>query len=135
MKTKLILVVVLITMLFGFQYPVKADPPFHKKGMIKVSIFYPNGPGKTFDWSYYIPKHIALVKQVYGKALKGVTIDKGLSGRSSEAGPTYLAICHLYFDSIGAYRDPLKENGKKFAEDFPKYTNITPEIQISEVIQ
>lgn len=32
----------LITMLLGFQYRVKADPPFHKKGMIKVSIFYPN---------------------------------------------------------------------------------------------
>ncbi|MGJ1238886.1 EthD family reductase [Sphingobacterium siyangense] len=135
MKTKIILVMVLVTMLLGFQCNVKADPPFHKKGMIKVSIFYRNGPGKTFDWNYYLPKHIALVKKVYGKALKGVTIDKGLSGRSSAEGPIYLAICHLYFDSVAAYQDPLKENGKKFAEDFPKYTNITPEVQISEVIQ
>jgi len=135
MKTKIILILVMITMLFGFQNGVKADPPFQKKGMIKLTVFYPNGPGKTFDWNYYLDKHMALVKQVFGKNLKGVAIDKGLSGKGSQGEPTYLAICHLYFESVAAYEGPMKENGAKFAEDFPKYTNVKPEVQINEVVE
>ncbi|MGE8242378.1 EthD protein [compost metagenome] len=135
MKTKIILLLVMITMLFGFQNGVKADPPFQKKGMIKLTVFYPNGAGKTFDWNYYLDKHMALVKQVFGKKLKGVAIDKGLSGKGSQGEPAYLAICHLYFDSVADYEGPMKENGAKFAEDFPKYTNVKPEVQINEVVE
>ncbi|MDR2275434.1 MAG: EthD family reductase [Sphingobacterium sp.] len=135
MKTKIILLLVMITMLFGFQRSAQADPPVQKKGMIKLTVFYPNGPGKTFDWDYYLQKHMALVRQVFGKNLKAVAIDKGLSGKGAQAEPKYLAICYLYFDSVAAYEEPMKENGGKFAEDFPKYTNVTPEVQINEVIQ
>ncbi len=122
-------------MLFGFQHSAWADPPFQKRGMIKLTVFYPNGPEKTFNWDYYLAKHMALVKKVFGKNLKAVAIDKGLSGKGAKAEPTYLAICHLYFDSIADYEEPMKENGSKFAEDFPKYTNVKPEVQISEVIE
>jgi uncharacterized protein (TIGR02118 family) len=51
-----------------------------KKGMIKVSVFYPNVEGKTFDMDYYINKHLSLVSESFGDALKGFAIEKGLGG-------------------------------------------------------
>ena len=32
-----------------------------KKGMIKVSVIYPNTDGKKFDINYYTSKHLELV--------------------------------------------------------------------------
>ena len=35
-----------------------------KKGMIKVSVLYPNGEGKNFDMDYYCNQHVQLVGAV-----------------------------------------------------------------------
>jgi len=47
-----------------------------KKGMIKISVFYPNREGKKFDMNYYLACHIQLVSKTLGDALKGATYDK-----------------------------------------------------------
>jgi hypothetical protein len=31
--------------------------------MIRISVLYPAGEGKTFDHGYYVQKHMALVRQ------------------------------------------------------------------------
>ena len=49
-----------------------------KKGMIKVSVFYPGGEGKNFDMEYYINNHVPLVSKTLGDALKEASYDKGL---------------------------------------------------------
>ncbi|UIR57001.1 EthD family reductase [Sphingobacterium sp. SRCM116780] len=105
------------------------------KGMIKVSIFYPNAAGKTFDMNYYLDKHIPLVDSVFGDALKKVAIDRGLEGGSPNSAAPNVVICHLYFKSKESYQKILENNAEKFAADFPKYTNIKPVVQISEVIR
>ncbi len=50
------------------------------KGMIKVSVLYPNGEGKKFDMDYYLDKHFPLVEETLGNALQGASYDKGLGG-------------------------------------------------------
>ncbi len=40
--------------------------------MIKVTVFYPYDEGKKFDMDYYCSKHIPLVQQKLGDALKSV---------------------------------------------------------------
>jgi len=42
--------------------------------MIKVSVLYPNGPGKTFDMDYYSNNHVPMVAGLLGDAVKGATI-------------------------------------------------------------
>jgi uncharacterized protein (TIGR02118 family) len=44
--------------------------------MIKVGVFYPNNQGSKFDMKYYLEKHIPLVRQRVGPALKSVAVSK-----------------------------------------------------------
>ena len=41
-----------------------------KKGMIKLSVMYPNGEGKTFDMDYYCNKHIPMVAGLLGDVVR-----------------------------------------------------------------
>ena len=135
MKFKIILIAGLIGMLFAFkQNPTPETPPI-KKGMIKVTILYPNGDGKTFDMDYYANKHMPLVAQSLGDSLKFFAIDKGISGRTPADPAPYLAIGYLYFDRLSAYQNSFKPVAQKIVSDIPNYTNIQPVVQISEVLQ
>ncbi len=50
-----------------------------EKGMIKVTIMYPNEEGKTFDMEYYSTKHMPMVARVLGQSMKSWEIDKGIA--------------------------------------------------------
>ena len=99
--------------------------------MIKVSVLYANRDGATFDMDYYCNVHVPLVRRLLGDALKGGEVDQGIS---TLLGPTaYVAIGHLWFDSVDAFQASLATHGAEIMADIPKYTNIEPVIQISEV--
>jgi len=136
MKIKVILpALIAVILLTSFTLNTIAPAPKSTKGMIKVTILYPNGEGKTFDMDYYATKHMPLVSQLMGDALKNVEIDKGIaSGNPNEAMP-YLAIGYLYFDTLEDYQNAIGPAIEKIRADFPNYTNIRPIVQISEVVQ
>ncbi len=106
-----------------------------KKGMIRVSVVYPDGEGKTFDMDYYLTKHVPLVAELLSEALRGLAIEKGLRGIAPDAPATYVVMGHLYFDTVQAFDNSLSPHAEKIMGDFPKFTNIEPVIQISEVHQ
>lgn len=105
-----------------------------KKGMIKVSAFYPNGDGKKFDMDYYVNKHVPLVAGLCGDAIKGATIENGIAGGAPESAAPYAAMGNLYFDSISAFENSFGANMDTIMADIPNYTDIEPVIQISEVV-
>ncbi|MFT4762075.1 MAG: hypothetical protein ACI9XO_004565 [Paraglaciecola sp.] len=105
-----------------------------KKGMIKVSVLYPNGEGKSFDMDYYCNKHIPLVGGLLGDAAKGVTVEKGLGGGTPDSPATYSAMGNLYFDSMEDFGNSFGPNADEIMADLPNFTNIEPIIQISEVM-
>ncbi|MDJ0646905.1 MAG: EthD family reductase [Flavobacteriaceae bacterium] len=111
------------------------ETPKIKKNMIKVTILYPNGEGKTFDMDYYANKHMPLVASLLGDSLKVLAIDKGISGRTPEEEIPYLAIGYLYFDTLSAYQNSFGPNAEKIVNDIPNYTNTQPIVQISEAFQ
>ncbi len=105
-----------------------------KKGMIKVTLFYPNGEGKKFDIDYYANKHMPLVKSLLGESVKVIAIDKGLANGVPNSPVPYLAIGYLYFDSISSFQKAMNESSSaKLEADIPNYTNCIPVVQISEV--
>lgn len=135
MSTKIGLLIVILTLFVSCQESASTSHTLNKKGMIKVTVLYPNGEGKKFDMNYYANKHIPLVQHLFGDAMKGASIDKGVSSGTQAMPVPYLAIGYLYFENISAYEDGLKPNLEKILVDIPNYTNITPVIQISEVVQ
>lgn len=101
--------------------------------MIKVSVFFPNEAGKKFDMEYYFNKHIPLVQQKLGAALKGAAVEQGLSGVEPGSRPAYIIMGHMYFDSVEAFQTSFGPHAESFAEDALKFTDIHPTFQISEV--
>ena len=101
--------------------------------MIKVSVMYPNGAGATFDMPYYLNSHMPRVGRKLGTALKRMAIDEGLAGGQPGSQPAYLAMCHLYFDSVEEFGAGFAEHGAAIQADIPNYTNTQPVIQISAV--
>jgi len=101
--------------------------------MIKVSVMYPNSDGSTFDMDYYLTKHIPMVGQKLGAALKSATVERGLSGMTPGSAPVYRVVCHLGFDSVGAFESSFGPHAAEILADIPKYTNTLPTVQVSEV--
>jgi len=101
--------------------------------MIKVSVMYPNSEGSTFDMAYYCGKHMPLVQQKLGAALKGVAVEQGLAGALPGSPPPFLALGHLLFESVEAFQVSFGPHAQAILADIPNYTNTQPTIQISEV--
>ena len=103
--------------------------------MIKVSVMYPNSPGKRFDHDYYRDKHMPLVKARMGAALKFYTVDKGLAGGAPGSPATYVAACATSSATRWSpFRPASARTRKEIMGDIPNYTDISPLIQISEVV-
>jgi uncharacterized protein (TIGR02118 family) len=102
--------------------------------MIKVSVMYPNTAGAKFDHAYYRDKHMPMVAAKLGAACKSYTVDKGLAGGRPGAPPDFVAMCHLYFDSVDAFLGAFGANGKEIMADVPNYTDIKPQTLVSEVV-
>ena len=102
--------------------------------MIKVSVMYPNTPGAKFNHDYYRDQHMPMVKAKMGAALKSYTVDKGLAGGAPGAPATYVAMCHLFCDSVETFQAGFGPHAKEIMADVPNYTDIAPVMQISEVV-
>jgi uncharacterized protein (TIGR02118 family) len=105
-----------------------------KKGMIKLSVMYPNGEGKTFDMDYYKNKHIPMVAGLLGDAVKGATVEAGLGSVEPGSTAPYAAMGNLYFESMETFGSSFGPHAAEIMADTPNYTNIQPAVQISEVV-
>ena len=83
--------------------------------------------------AYYCDKHIPMVKEKLGAACKSVAVEQGMAGGQPGSPPTYIAMGHLYFDSVEAFQAAFGPHAKEIMGDIPNYTRIQPSIQISEV--
>jgi uncharacterized protein (TIGR02118 family) len=85
---------------------------------------YPKTDGATFDMEYYKTKHTEIVL----RTLQPVKweIDSGVDG-------PYVAIGHLYFDSMDAMGAAMG-NGAEAMGDVVNFTDLESAIQISEVL-
>ena len=134
MKTTITLLTLVLLVLLLSCKQTTSDA-VRKKGMIKVTILYPNDEGKTFDMDYYANKHMPMVAELLGDSLKLLAIDKGISGRSPDESIPYLAIGYLYFDKLSAYQNSFGPHADQIVGDVPNYTNIEPVVQISEILE
>jgi uncharacterized protein (TIGR02118 family) len=103
--------------------------------MIRVSVYYPNEQGKKFDFDYYVQRHMALVRE----RLKdfGVTrteVDRGVAGGAPKSPAPYVAVGHVYVDSLEGFQKGMAAHGAEIMGDIPNYTDLRPQIQISEVV-
>lgn len=102
--------------------------------MIKVSVMYPNTPGARFNHDYYRDRHMPLVKARMGSHCRYYTVDKGVSGAEPGTPAAYVAMCHIFCDSPAAFQAGFGPHAKEILADIPRYTDLSPVIQMSEVV-
>ncbi|MFO7705222.1 MAG: EthD family reductase [Halopseudomonas sp.] len=102
--------------------------------MIKVSVMYPNTPGARFDHDYYRDTHMPLVEKLMGDACDHYTVDKGLAGATPGSDALYIAMCHIYCESVEVFQSGFGPHAAVITADVPNYTDLTPLFQISEVV-
>lgn len=102
--------------------------------MIKVSVMYPHKPDARFNHEYYRDKHMPMVKDRMGDTCKYYTIDKGLAGGTPGSAPAYIAMAHLFCESIETFQAGFGPHANEIMADVSNYTDVTPLIQIAEVM-
>ncbi len=103
--------------------------------MIRMSVMYPAGEGKKFDLDYYVNKHMPLVKTRFtGMGFVRYEVDKGLAGGAPGSPAPFVSVGHVYFDSTDSLQKAVGAHGKELFADVPNFTNIAPQVQISEIV-
>ena len=103
--------------------------------MIRVAVLYPNNPGATFDYTYYAETHMKLVQENLGEmGLAKIEIDKGIGITPLGATLPYVTIGYLYFNSLEDLKKASVAMGGELQDDIPNFTNVQPQIQVSEII-
>jgi uncharacterized protein (TIGR02118 family) len=101
--------------------------------MINVNVLYKNTEALKFNMNYYLNTHIPLVKKLLGAALKGVTVQQGLSGAAPGSKAEFFVIAQLNFDSVASFQSAFAPHGAAISGDLPNFCSDPPIIQISEV--
>lgn len=102
--------------------------------MIKASVLYPNSPDATFNLDYYRDQHMPLVKKCMGDACLRYSIDHGFAGGEPGSSATYIAMGHIYCDSIEVFQASIGPHMAEIGADLANFTNLQPIMQISDVI-
>ena len=103
--------------------------------MIKVTVFYENEEGKSFDFDYYCNTHMPMVQErltTFG--MRYYNVEKGISDADPSAPPIYTAIGYLFFNDVDGVHEGFKTHGRELVGDVPNFTDITPKFLISELV-
>ena len=102
--------------------------------MITVSVMYPKTDSSTFDMDYYLQKHMKLVHQRWDPM--GLRNARVLSGQKGPDGaePPFAVMAILDFESLEAFGKAAGEHGPELFGDIPNFTNVQPQLQISEIV-
>jgi uncharacterized protein (TIGR02118 family) len=95
---------------------------------------YPDSEDAYFDMDYYKNKHMALVREKCGDAIKECSIEQGLGGGAPGSAAPYRVIARITVDSMDDFLAHVAPHDPDFAADVCNFTNIKPIVQINEVI-
>ncbi len=104
--------------------------------MVKISILYPNKSGARFDMRYYVETHMPMSIKLLSMhpGFKSVSVERGLSGTIPGTDAAYVAMCHFVFNSAEDFMAAFTPHASTLQGDMPRYTDIEPVIQISEIV-
>ncbi len=103
--------------------------------MIKVSVLYPNEQDKKFDFDYFVNTHVPMVHRLLEPVgMIKAEFEKGVSDSDPNAPPGFIAVGNLYFNAVDEVHDGFKTHGREIMGDIKNYTDIQPQVQISELL-
>lgn len=101
--------------------------------MVKVSVLYPHTVGAKFDFEYYVEVHMPMSLRLLGDTVRSCSVERGVEGTEAGSTPAFVALCHFVCDSRAAFEAAFLPNAAVLQGDMPRYTDIAPIIQFSEI--
>jgi len=95
-----------------------------------ATVTYPSKGDARFDFDYYLKKHIPMVCGLLGTSIE---VCKGTSP-TPDAPPAFVCVARIKIAGPEAFALAMAKHGPEIIADVPNYTNITPVIQIDEVL-
>jgi uncharacterized protein (TIGR02118 family) len=97
-----------------------------------MTVLYQNGPGVTFDFDYYRDKHLTLIMDLYGNAIKRFELRKPVTAAGTPP-PAYAAAVNFWVNDLAAFEAAGAKHSQTLINDVPNFTNTQPIIQNDEV--
>jgi uncharacterized protein (TIGR02118 family) len=76
-----------------------------------------------------------MIAEKVGPAMLKAEMDKGVAGGAPGSPAPFVAIGHLYFNSIPEFMQAFAPHAGEIMADVPNYTDGQPQIQISEIVE
>ena len=103
--------------------------------MIRATVLYPNKPDAKFDLDYYVNKHMKMVSEKFAPfGLVKAEVEKGIGGMQAGSPPPYVAMGSTVFNSIDDLQRASMAHANELMADLPNFTNIEPQMQVSEIV-
>ena len=83
---------------------------------------------------YYLSTHIPMAKRLMGSAMKGCVVERGVNAGPPDTKPSYIVTARMEFESVDDFYKAFVPHMDTLRNDIPKYTDIEPVIQISEIV-
>jgi len=99
-----------------------------------ITVLYPNTPGVTFDFQYYLKKHATLIDRLYGDSIAKLELRRGSSTPDGKPAP-FVAIINIYIADQAAFDRAGEKHTATLIADVPNFTNVMPTIQIDEIVE
>ena len=98
--------------------------------MHSLTVLYPNKEGASFDFDYYMQKHIPFANGLLGHEFK---VTKGIA--SAQGGqPAFVCTARMEIGTTEEFLPVLIQHVGTLTNDIPNYTNIEPVIQFEELL-
>ena len=99
-----------------------------------ITVLYPNTPGVTFDFGYYLEHHATLIKRLYGDSIAKLELRRG--GATPDGSPApFVAVINIWIADQAAFDSAGARHGATLIADVPNFTNTMPTIQIDEIVE
>jgi uncharacterized protein (TIGR02118 family) len=102
--------------------------------MVLISVMYPGGAGATFDQDYYLKTHIPLVKERWTSlGLEKVQVVRAAATPDGSP-PPYPMMALLSFRSAADFQTAAATHGTEIFADIPRFSNVSPIVQINDIV-
>ncbi len=99
-----------------------------------ISVLYPNVDEATFDYDYYLAKHMPMVSERFTPfGLKGWRVLKGVGTPTGDK-PMFSVIALLEFGTGEEFKAAVAAEGGPVFGDIPNFSNMSPTLVICAVI-
>ena len=100
--------------------------------MVKITILYPSKPGSRTMSNITLNTHMPMSARLLGAAVKAISVEIGRPGPGGDPAP-FAAICGFTCETVEDFMGAFTPVAAELQSDIPKYTDIEPMIQFSEV--